>query len=165
MLEATPLALAPTATIALAPPRHIASVTAYNGATAALESALGVSLPKPGRSLTAAGILWLWSGPNSWLAISQTPLALAAVTPHAALTDQSDGKAIFLISGPRTRATLQKLIPIDLHETIFLADHTALTLAGHIPIQLWREGETFCIACFRSFGAALHSTLLEADIG
>jgi heterotetrameric sarcosine oxidase gamma subunit len=162
MLEATALALDPSATIALASPRHILSITAYAGATAALESSLGVALPEPGHTAISAGVTWLWSGPNSWLAMSETPLDLAPATPHAALTDQSDGKAVFLVHGALIRETLQKLIPIDLHETLFLPDHTALTLAGHIPVQIWREGEVFALACFRSFGPALHHALLEA---
>jgi sarcosine oxidase subunit gamma len=163
MLEARHLDLAATGAVALAPPRHVFSVAAYAGATGRLEAALGVILPPPGRVSAAAGITWAWSGPDCWLAVSETPVSLAAAVPFAAITEQSDGRAIFLVSGPLARRILQKLVPIDLHDTAFLPDHTALTLAGHIPVQIWREGDIFCLACFRSFAPALHHALIQAE--
>jgi sarcosine oxidase subunit gamma len=163
MLEARQLDLAATGAVALAPPRRVLSVTAHAGALPRLEAALGVSLPAAGRTCPAGDILWVWSGPGSWLAIAEAPVDVAAAAAFAAITEQSDGKAIFVVSGPHARQILQKLVPIDLHEAEFLPDHTAVTLAGHIPVQIWREGETFCLACFRSFAAALHHALADAE--
>jgi sarcosine oxidase subunit gamma len=165
MLEAKPLALAPSGAVGLATPRHIFSITAFAGTKPSLEAVLGHALPPPGRMRAHDGMTWLWSGQNSWLAMSETPCGdrLAAAAPNAALTEQSDGRAIFLVSGPHSRKILQKLVPIDLHELEFLSDHTSLTLAGHIPIQIWREDENFALACFRSFAPALHHALLESE--
>jgi len=165
MLEATPLQLPATGAIALAQPRQIFSVSAFAGAKAALEAALGANLPPPNHALADGDVTWLWSGPDSWLAMAETGLdaRLAAASSHAAITDQSDGKAIFLVSGPRAREILEKLVPIDLHEAEFLPGHTALTLAGHIPVQIWREDGAFALACFRSFAAALHHALAQAE--
>lgn len=166
MLEAKPLNIAATATLALAPPRRVFSLAAYAGAGAALAGALGGRLPEPGRMARRDGVTYLWSGPESWLAMSEESslkARLAAARKHAAITDLSDGRVIFLADHPAARDRLAKLIPIDLAESVFLADHTALTLAGHIPVQIWREDQKFAIACFRSFGGALHHALLQAE--
>jgi sarcosine oxidase subunit gamma len=165
MLEALPLMLPATAAVALAPARHVFSVTAFAGAAPRLETALGIKLPAANHSLADGAITWFWSGPDSWLAMAAAAFdgRLAAAAPYAAITDQSDGRAIFLVSGPRSREILEKLVPIDLHEAEFSAGHTALTLAGHIPVQIWREGEAFALACFRSFANALHHALAQAE--
>jgi sarcosine oxidase subunit gamma len=89
---------------------------------------------------------------------------IAAATKNlAAVTDQSDGKILLLLGGPDPRETLQKLLPIDLHESSFGPDATALTLAGHIPVQVWREDQKFALACFRSYGKSLYHALTEAS--
>jgi sarcosine oxidase subunit gamma len=165
MLEALPLAFPATGAVSLAPERRIYSVSAFAGGKAQLEAALGLTLPDANRGFTDGAVTWLWSGPGTWLAIGDAGLEsrLSGVAPHAAVTEQSDGRALFFVAGPHCRDILEKLVPIDLHESAFLAGHTALTLAGHIPVQIWREGETFVLACFRSFAAALHHALVQAE--
>jgi heterotetrameric sarcosine oxidase gamma subunit len=78
------------------------------------------------------------------------------------VTDQSDGHFLVRVKGPHAREILAKLVPIDLHESVFAPDAVAITLAAHIGIKIWREEDGFVVACFRSFAAALHHTLLEA---
>jgi len=46
---------------------------------------------------------------------------------------------------------------------VFGEDSTALTLAGHIPVQIWREDGQFAVACFRSFAKSLYHALIEAS--
>jgi len=167
VLEAKGLAFPASETLALAAPRRVFSLAAYQGGGAALAGALGTVLPEPGRRAVDGGVTYLWSGPEAWLAMAEDDglkTRLAPAAKFAAITDQSDGRAIFLVSGPDAREWLQKLVPVDLHESVFLADHTALTLAGHIPVQIWREADTFALACFRSFAGALHHALREAQM-
>jgi sarcosine oxidase subunit gamma len=67
------------------------------------------------------------------------------------------------VRGPAARDALAKLLPIDLHRAGFAEDATALTLAGHIGVQIWRSGEDrFELACFRSYAEALYGALREA---
>lgn len=167
MLEAQYLDLPGTALVSLAPPCSLVSIAAFQGQTAALQAALGVPLPVTPRRLTAGGVTWLWSGPDAWLALSEAPICLPALAgPYAAVTDQSDGRAILCVNGPSATKILSKLIAIDLHETVFPPDATALTLAGHVSVQLWRGDDGgYNLACFRSFAESLYESLIQASRG
>jgi sarcosine oxidase subunit gamma len=164
VLEPQNLPLPTTGTVSLAPPCSILSIAAFHGQAAALQTALGVALPATPHCITAGPVTWLWSGPHSWLALSADPIEIpAAASTLAAITDQSDGRAIIRVTGPDAKKILAKLVPIDLHETAFPPDATALTLAGHISIQLWRGDIGYCLACFRSFAESLYESLSEAS--
>jgi len=159
MLEAQVLQLPASEAVVAAPFRSIVSL-------AGPVAGLGATLPAPGRAVRHDGVLYLWAGMETWLAMADDPGLedkLRVAAPDAAVTDQSDGKAILLVYGPRAKKILAKLLPIDLKT--FEEDATALTLAGHIPVQIWREGETFALACFRSYAESLHHALVRAETG
>jgi len=161
MLEAQFPAIAGNECIAPAPPRCIVSIAAFNGA------ALGLALPTTPRRIEHDGITYLWSGPRAWLAIADDPALeprmIAAFAGKAAVTDQSDGRVILNVTGPHAAAILAKLVPIDLHPTAFPPDATALTLAGHVTVQIWRSEAVFHLACFRSFAESLGHALVQAS--
>jgi sarcosine oxidase subunit gamma len=144
--------------------KNIISIAAYDGHVQALEAALGVALPRTPRSVSAAGATYIWSGPGAWLVLADDTAAIAALAaPFAAVTEQSDGRAVFRLSGAQARETLQKLLPVDLHESSFPPDGTALTIAAHIGVQLWRDHGAWYIACFRSYAEALYHALTEGS--
>jgi len=102
----------------------------------------------PSRPIIAhgRGLDLMWAGPEQWLARS-TDRAMAArlvdeLRGLAAVSDQSDGRAILRIAGPRARETLAKGCPIDLHPRAFRRDDAALTVIAHIGVQLWQVDET-----------------------
>jgi sarcosine oxidase subunit gamma len=162
MLEALTLNLSATAYVQPAPPHSIVSIAAFKTTEAALHRA--VTLPVTPHYVLGNGVMFLWSGPSTWLAVSEAPdlesRILRAAYGLAAITDQSDGRAILRVTAPA--AKLQKLVPIDLHESAFGRNATALTLAGHIPVQIWRVENGFELCCFRSFAESLYHSLLEA---
>ncbi len=162
MLEAAVLAFAEHPAVRLAPWRRVLSLAVFAGGLDRLQAALGGALPTAGKTVLIGGVRFAWAGPGSWLAVSpDADLAdqiTAAARGLAAVTDQSDGKLVFLVDGGRA---LQKLVPVDLED--MAEDATALTLAGHIPVQIWREGQAVALACFRSYGASLHHALVEAS--
>ena len=167
MLEAEIIALPAAPHITLAPQAAIVSLTAFRHGAAPLRAALGVDLPATPRRITADGTDYLWSGPDSWLAVAaDDTLALRlaeTLRGHAAVTDQSDGRVVLHVSGRHARAALSRLVPIDLHLNAFLPGATALTLAGGITVQIWQpELGVFALACFRSFAHALHHALAVA---
>ncbi len=144
MLEATPQALAATAAITPLASRRITSIAAPQSGT----------LPPAGQRL---GNL-LWNGPGSWLLLDDEPAPFNART-----TDQSDGLALFALSGPNAAKILKQLISIDIHPEVFTETSVAITLAAHIGVRLWREGDAFILACFRSFSTSLYHALVEAE--
>ncbi len=172
LLPAPPFNPGPSAHgVALAPQHAIASLAAYKDALEPLQTALGITLPTQGRQLTADGVTYLWSGPARWLALAPTddpnfaPTLAAKTQNLAAVTDQSDGRVILTIHGPRTRDALAKLVPIDLHPSTFTPGNTALTLAGHIAIQIWQTPDgAYNLACFRSFAEDLYHALTAAAL-
>ena len=126
----------------------LATVTARNGRRAALieaaRSAYGVELPATPRLVEARGITFIWSGPDQWLAYAASappegmePL-LAPLAAHAAIVDQSHGRTILRVTGPKVRDALAKGVPVDLHPRAFKTGHTAVTLVSHIAVQLWQ---------------------------
>lgn len=157
------------AMVEMAPPRGMAGIALYGDDLKKLLDALGGMLPLPGRQLRAEGVRYLWSGPASWLALADgddpefSAMLARRLAGVAAVTDQSDGRAVLRVHGPTARDALAKLLPIDLHPSTFSEDATALTLAGHVAVQIWRGGENaFELACFRSFAGALYEALREA---
>lgn len=149
-------------------PRSMASIALFGDELKPLLDATG-KLPLPGRQLRSGDVTYLWSGPASWLALADGDdpdfsLALAArLEGVAAVTDQSDSRAILRVQSLFARDALAKLLPIDLHPAVFTLDATAMTLAGHINVQIWRSGEnSYDLACFRSFAGALYEALQAA---
>lgn len=154
----------------------IASVAAARGKfsllNAAVQGAYGVALPEtPQRVALGEGIQAVWAGPEQWLLVADrgTNRDLSAeLAPKlrglAAVTDQSDARAVVRVSGPRARDVLAKGLPIDLHPRAFPADGAAITHASHIGVILWQVDETptYDLAMFRSFADSFASWLRHA---
>jgi heterotetrameric sarcosine oxidase gamma subunit len=149
MLDASLPALTATSAITPLPPRRICSLASPRE---------GLTLPTAGKR---RGNI-IWNGPNAWLVLDEDAVALATRT-GGAVAEQSDGLFLFAISGPQAREILKRLVPIDLRETAFAPDAAAITHAAHIGVRIWREGDAFILACFRSFASSLHHALAEAE--
>ncbi len=111
----------------------------------------------------------VWSGPGQWLYIGPGRAAIASLAARlqglAAVSDQSDARAMLRISGPRARDALAKGCMIDLHPRAFATGHTALTSIAHIGVQLWQVGDapSYDIIVFRSMAASFWSWLSTAS--
>lgn len=139
---------------------------------AAVRDACGVELPSTPERVAGKDIAFIWSGPDQWMAIAERgandrdletelkPL-LASI---AAVVDQSDGRAVVRIAGPRARDVLAKGVPVDLHPRAFKSNGVAITHASHIGIILWQVDATptYEIAMFRSFADSFTSWLMHS---
>ena len=133
--------------------------------TAAVERAYGLTLPRTPHRVGGARKAFIWAGPEQWLAIG-TPgfeTALAGdVDGLASVVDQSDGRVVLRISGPRVRDALAKGLAIDLHPRAFAPGQTAISQIAHIGIQIWQiTDDAYEIAAFRGFAGTLLHALLE----
>ena len=141
----------------------LALVTARKGQRAFLaetvRSTFGVELPDTPRRVAGRGMAFIWSGPDQWLAhmVPAPPAgmegALAPLAGLAALVDQSHGRAVLRVTGPRVRDALAKGFPIDLHPRAFTTGDTAVTSVAHIGAQIWQidDAPTYEIAVARGF--------------
>jgi heterotetrameric sarcosine oxidase gamma subunit len=149
----------------------LATIIVRPGEEAALDrlmqERLAVALPATGRAAFAGDAGLVWSAPGQWLAVA-APASLADLPVHlagiAAVTDQSDGRALVRVSGPAARAMLAKGVSIDLHPSVFAAGAAAVTSVAHIGIQLWQvdDAPTYMLAVPRGFAGSFWSWLTAA---
>jgi len=133
----------------------------------AVRSAYGTGLPAVGQSAKskAGGARFLGlARDQAFLLFDEpggNPLDAIAkdVIEAAYLTDQSDSWAILRISGPKARAALERICPLDLHPSAFPEGHVARTMMEHLGVIILREGpDTFLLMSARSYaGSFLHA--------
>lgn len=150
----------------------LATLIAADGKEADLRAILterfGLSLPEAGAAHIEGERGLVWSAPGQWLAVTPSPRDLRdlpeALRGVAAVTDQSDSRALVRISGPQARAMLAKGVAVDLHPRAFEPGQVAVTSIAHIGVQLWqRDAEpTYEIAVARSFAGSFWHWLEHA---
>ena len=162
--------LAPAVSITRAPPRSMAAIGAFGDPAAllaALAAEFAVSVPttpacvRAGTTTLAclAPARYLASGPRE--ADLPTRLA-AALTGVAAVTDQSDMWATFVVSGEDVPELLARLVPVELGAVGALA----LTRAGHLDVRVCRVGELdYEVSVWRSYGPDLLHALTVSKQG
>jgi heterotetrameric sarcosine oxidase gamma subunit len=132
----------------------------------------GLDLPAASRRSAFGPTAFAWAGPDHWLATADAGEGHAfearlrtAVAGLASISDQSDGRIVMRVSGPRARDALAKGLPIDLHPRGFGAGDSAVTTIAHIGVHLWQldAAPTYEFAVFRSFAAAFWHWLVAAS--
>ncbi len=145
----------------------LATVAARKGQADALQrtvtSAYGVELPDSSHIAGGPSVRFVGYGPGQWLAVSET-LAGEALARDlaqnlrglASISDQSGGRTVLLVSGPRARAVLGKGLPIDLHPLSFGTGSAATSTISLMGVQLWQtdDAPTYELAIFRSVSAS-----------
>lgn len=142
----------------------LAAVTARKGRCAALleaaRAAFGVELPVTPRRVEGRDIAFIWSGPGQWLACRRSAPAAGMeamlATPFAglaAIVDQSHGRTVLRVTGPRVRDALAKGLAIDLDPRAFKTGHAAVTAVTHVGVHLWQvdDSPTYELSVPRGF--------------
>ena len=153
----------------------LATIIARKGEAQALaelvRSAYGIDLPLTprfagGQLPDGRFLIFIWGGFEQWLAFAEGAQDLEreltlGLGKRAMITDQSDGRTILRLRGPKARAVLAKGMAIDLHPRAFKPGDVALTMAAHIGVQLWQvDGTpTYEIAVARSLAKSLWAWL------
>lgn len=111
----------------------------------AFESRLGLSLPTRPVAVSSASHTLVWAGPGQWLLVAMAHDGFAedcaSLTAHAAVADQSDGRAVLSLSGTMVRKVLGKGCMVDLHPRVFPVGATALTSIAYTGVHLWRSAD------------------------
>jgi heterotetrameric sarcosine oxidase gamma subunit len=141
----------------------LATVAARKGQARSLQDrvreAYGVDLPQTSRVVVGRDVSFVGYGPGQWLAVSET-LASEALARDlaerlkglASISDQSSGRTVIRVSGPRARDVLAKGLPIDLDPRAFPLGSAATSTISLMGVQLWQADDTrsYDIAVFRS---------------
>jgi sarcosine oxidase subunit gamma len=141
----------------------LATVACRKGGALSLQSAVaetyGVDLPDSSRVGRGSAVSFIGYGPGQWLAISallqNEALArdlAARLKGLASVSDQSGGRTVLRVSGPRARDVLAKGLPIDLDPRAFPLGSAATSVISLMGVQLWQLDDTrsYDIAIFRS---------------
>ena len=153
----------PGVALTLVHPCEVAIVIAAKGKARALSAAMkkdfGLDLPGMGGSATARGLSLHGTAPDQWLAVASgaTAGSLAArlekkLGTMAMVTDQSHGRTVMRIEGPRARDVLAKGTAVDLRPTSFKPGMCAATQIGHVGVMIACTGaDSFELSVLRSF--------------
>ncbi|MDC9835167.1 sarcosine oxidase subunit gamma [Rhizobium binxianense] len=126
-------------------------------------SALAAELAKAGfakSSIRKAGFRqWFIAGdePLSPAGLDALAVALAG---KAYVMDQSHGRVRIGVSGRSSRALLSRGTAVDLDPAVFPEGHAAMTMVGHLSVQIVRTGDdSFELTVLRSFAESLWDDL------
>jgi len=137
----------------------------------AVRTAYGIDLPDASRHVAGSTVGFIGTGPGQWLAVSERlpngALAVdlsARLKGLASISDQSDGRAVLRISGPRVRDVLAKGLPIDLHPSVFAPGSAATSVIALMGVTLWQvdDAPTYDIAVFRSLAGSFWTWLTDS---
>ena len=80
----------------------------------------------------------------------------------ASCSDQSHGRVILRVAGPKARTLLAKGTPIDLHPSAFGPGKSAVTQMAHVGVHLIQTGDDqFELSVFRGFSENFWEWLTE----
>lgn len=108
-------------------------------------------------------------GPAEWLVVSDAiapeSLArdLAAIgATRASFVDQSDGRVLMCLSGPKVRSILAKCTAVDLHADAFVLGASTNALVCHVAGNICRSGEdVFEVIVPRSHAGFVFEDMVE----
>lgn len=136
-----------------------------------LREQFGLGPPDGPMSVSRAGVRIAGIGRATWLATRDeggnafAQSLRSSLGESASVCDQSDAYVILRLTGPKVRATLAKLVPVDVHERTFRMGDVAQTVCGYLNVVLWRledtpQGDpTFEIWVGRSLAGSLHQAI------
>jgi len=139
----------------------IARIAARKGRSVDLARAVrerfGIDLPDGPRTVQSTKLAFIGIGVDTWLVTRDGELDTFAESLRDALdavatvSDQIGAYEVIRLSGQHVPEVLAKLVALDLHPRSFPAGSAAVTLAGHIPVTLWRLENAFELAVPRSY--------------
>ncbi len=104
-----------------------------------------------------------WAGPNQYFVLDKPfDEVRKKLEGLASCSDQSHGRVIIRIEGPKVRQVLCKGTPIDLHDGEFEIGKSALTQMAHVGVHLTRsDRDAFELSVFRGFSESFWEWLTE----
>ncbi len=143
----------PGVTLSVVHPATIIIAIARKGKAKALKEALA-ALKKTEVQWAGPDQFYIYNAPYTDLKKKLEGLAL--------VSDQSHGRVMIRIAGPKARAVLAKGTPVDLHESVFPIGKSALTQMAHVSVHLTKSGtDEFTLSVFRGFSESFWEWLVS----
>lgn len=129
---------------------------------AEVRRAFGIEAPlRPNSASFASDRVLLWLGPRSWLWLAESPLPnFGAVRDGVnavggAVFDVSASYVMWRVTGNEAARVLNRMCPLDFHDTAFPAGACAQSLLGHIGVIVYRPtiAPAWLLLVARSFAA------------
>lgn len=137
---------------------HAATRGVTARAASALSAEFGISVDCASGAVAARpdGLTVLWFGPGRWLIHAATRAFRLEPIQGCAITDLSDSRRIFRLTGDDTGDFLAASCPLDLAESAMPIGSCALTQFDRFSVLLHRQGtDSFDLYVERSYAAAL----------
>ena len=163
----------PGVTLSVRHPMSIVTVISRKGQSTALgqtvAAAYGCALPGVGESTGSAALSFHWCGSDQYYAIAEGKGEgefyrdlKARLEGLASCSDQSHGRVILRVTGPKARALLAKGTPIDLDPSVFGPGKSAVTQMAHVGVHLVSTApDAFELSVFRGFSENFWEWLTE----
>jgi methylglutamate dehydrogenase subunit D len=163
----------PGVTLALRHPVSIVGVIARKGkagpASEAMERHFGLACPPAGESRSSDAMALHWCGFEQWYAVADGFADGALyqdlrdrLTGLASVADQSHGRVILHLAGPKVRDLLAKGTGLDLHPRAFGPGRSAVTQMAHVGVHIAQVGpDAFELSLFRGFAESFWEWLVE----
>lgn len=131
----------------------------------AIKSAFKLDLPAPGQSSASKTHRLVRTAPDQAMLVFDDTSANAEAAVRTALkgacytTLQTDAWVALALVGPRARTVLERLCPLDLHDSAFPVDAAARTVMEHMGAMILREGphSFLLLSASSSAGSFLHA--------
>lgn len=134
--------------------------------TKALKSGFGLPMPKPTRSAEKDGFRLVQTAPDQMLLIfsdaspDPEPAIQAKLSGTAYTTNQTDAWVRLDLSGQNAVRALERLCPLDLHDSVFPVGAAARTVMEHMGAILVRTApDSFLLLSASSSGASFMHAL------
>lgn len=138
-------------TLSVRHPLTIFTVIARKGKSRAVADALS----------RLKGVAVQWAGPDQYFVLAEGAF-MPELDGIASVSDQSHGRVVIRISGPKARQVLAKGTPVDLHPSEFPVGKSALTQMAHVGVHLTRVGaDSYDLSVFRGFSESFWEWLSE----
>ena len=140
----------------------------------AIGNACGCAIPECRRIEISGGRFVAWMSPDELLVgvpagdveTVLVDLDQALCGEHVLLSDVSDARVTFSISGPHAREVLAKGCPSNLSHDVFGPGGFLRTRLGQVPVAVWMsDPESINLMCFRSVGDFVRDWLENAAAG
>ncbi len=125
----------------------------------AIKAATGADVPAQRKVSVGGNGAVAWMSPDELLVIvsyEEAPakadaLSSALSGAHALVTNVSDARAVFRVSGEASRDVLAKLAPVDFSADAFGAGDIRRSRLAQVPAAVWGNDDgSFEVICFRS---------------